>query len=183
MKILNVRHELLHDKDRVTVDIDLSDRREVSEKFDCFKVQEGKEYDFDLKRHYEKRSLNANSYFHTLVSKLASKLGKTFAETKNEELRRYGQITLDDNGNVVYWLLNLKKDWDQYDDLHLLPTGHTENRSGILYTWCKVVRGSHTYNSREFAVLLDGVIQDAKEQGIETLTPNEVAHLKGLEDG
>lgn len=183
MKILNVRHELLIDKDRVSIDIDKSDRAEVSEKFDAFNVQEGKEYDLDIKRHYEKRSLNANSYFHTLVGKLAAKLGKTFAETKNEELRRYGQRMTNSDGNIVFCLMDSGRDYDNEEGIHLAPTGHTEERGGVVYEWYAVIRGTHTYDSREMAVLIDGVIQDAKEQGIETMTPDEIAHLKGMGNG
>jgi hypothetical protein len=35
------------------------------------------------------------------------------------------------------------------------------------------MRGSHTYNSVEMARLIDGVISEAKELGIETITVSE----------
>lgn len=183
MKILKIDHELLFDKDRVTVEIDKSDRAEVSEKFDGFHLQDGKEYDFDIKRHYEKRSLSANSYFHQLIGKISAKLGKSFAETKNEELRRYGQRMTNDSDNVVFCLMDSRKNYDDEEGIHLAPTGHTEERGGVVYEWYSIVRGTHTYNSREMAILIDGVVQDAKELGIETMTPDDIAHLKGIENG
>ena len=37
--------------------------------------------------------------------------------------------------------------------------------------------GSSTYNSKEFSVLLDGVIGEAKEIGLDVADPNEVKNL------
>ena len=37
-------------------------------------------------------------------------------------------------------------------------------------------------DKNEFRVLLDGVIQEAQQQGICTLTPNEVARLRWVEN-
>jgi len=37
--------------------------------------------------------------------------------------------------------------------------------------------GSHTYSSKEFSVLLDGVIQDAKEIGIDFISREEQARM------
>ena len=36
-------------------------------------------------------------------------------------------------------------------------------------------------DSKEFSVLLDGLIRDCEEQGIPVLTPDEVAKLKYIE--
>ena len=38
--------------------------------------------------------------------------------------------------------------------------------------------GSSEMDSREMAILLDGVVQEAEQLGIPTLTPNEIARLK-----
>ena len=49
-------------------------------------------------------------------------------------------------------------------------------------TWYSyyVLRGSHTYNSAEMARLIQGTIEDCKEQGIETATPDEIAKMQSL---
>ena len=46
--------------------------------------------------------------------------------------------------------------------------------------WYKVYRGSHTYNKDEMKILLEGTVAEAKEQGIETKTPDELARLAAL---
>jgi hypothetical protein len=38
--------------------------------------------------------------------------------------------------------------------------------------------GSSTYNTKEMSVLIDGVVSECKELGIETMTPDELAGLK-----
>jgi len=39
---------------------------------------------------------------------------------------------------------------------------------------------SHELNTSEFAILLNGLCEDCKEQGIETLSPNEMEELKAM---
>ena len=38
--------------------------------------------------------------------------------------------------------------------------------------------GSSTYNTKQMSRLIDWVIEECKEQGIETMTPEELARLK-----
>ena len=40
-----------------------------------------------------------------------------------------------------------------------------------------IIRGSHTYNSKEMSTLLNGVIQEAQSLGIETMTPAEIEEM------
>jgi hypothetical protein len=40
------------------------------------------------------------------------------------------------------------------------------------------MRGSHTYDSREMSRLIDGTVSEAKELGIETLSPAELERMK-----
>ena len=46
------------------------------------------------------------------------------------------------------------------------------------FTHYKIYKGSSEYDSREMAILIDGVISEAKEMGIETMTPQELERLK-----
>ena len=49
---------------------------------------------------------------------------------------------------------------------------------GKAYRVYLLLRGSHTYNTAEMSSLIDGTVQDAKEQGIETATPDELERMK-----
>jgi uncharacterized protein YjiK len=44
----------------------------------------------------------------------------------------------------------------------------------------KVYRGTHTYDTKEMAKLIDGTIQECKNVGIETATSDEIAHMQML---
>jgi hypothetical protein len=44
-----------------------------------------------------------------------------------------------------------------------------------------MLRGSHDMNATEMSALIELAVQDAKELGIETLTPQELQHMKELE--
>jgi hypothetical protein len=45
-------------------------------------------------------------------------------------------------------------------------------------TFYKIYRGSHTYDTKEMSLLIDGTVADAKELGIETATPDEIRQMK-----
>ena len=44
----------------------------------------------------------------------------------------------------------------------------------------RIYRGSHTYNTKEMAQLIEGTIQECKAQGIETATPAELKQMQML---
>ena len=132
-----------------------------------------KPLDLELSAHREKRSLNANNYFYVLLSRMAEKLHTSTNELHNIMLSRYGYPEVVENNLVT---VALKKDIDpnHIEGLHLKSTGHiTVNSKGVEFINYLVMRGSHTFNTAEMAHLIDGVISEAKDLGIDTLTPDE----------
>lgn len=124
-----------------------------------------------------KRSLDANAYFHVLCQKMAEKARASLTEIKNEEIKEHGQIDTEMNNIIMLDSI----DWRRLDTIHLCPTDHTKVLdNGKLYRVYIVMRGSHTYDSAEMAHLIDGTIEDAKELGVETATPDELAKMKSL---
>jgi hypothetical protein len=49
-----------------------------------------------------------------------------------------------------------------------------------LFSHYRVYKGSSEYDTREMAVLIDGIISEAKELDIETLPPAEIARMKEM---
>ena len=138
-------------------------------------IRETKDLDIEFKKHREKRSLSANAYFHVLCGKIANKLGVTPTEIKNMMLRDYGFIDED----VKTIILRDDVNYLKLEDLHLRPIeGQRKQLGKYFYQVYYVIRGSHTYNTAEFSCLLDGTISEAKELGIETLTPDELEKMK-----
>lgn len=131
-----------------------------------------------VKKNSGRRSLSANAYFHVLVGKIAEALRISKARAKNTLLGRYGQREINDAGQVIISVLS-DIDMMEREDIHCVPVGYgTVN--GKEFTHYAVVRGSHTYNTMEMSKLIDGAVDEAKELGIETLSPAEIERMKRL---
>ena len=142
---------------------------------DIEELQGGGALDITAKRHRNKRSLNANAYFHVLANKIATKCGESITERKNSLIAEYGQI----DEFVKTIILDDAIDWRKIEALHLRPTKATRVLdNGRRYRVYCVMRGSSTYDTAEMAHLIDGTVEAAKELGIETLTPDELLRMK-----
>ena len=42
----------------------------------------------------------------------------------------------------------------------------------------KVYKGSSEFDTREMSIFIDGIVYEAEELGIQTMTPNEIARIK-----
>lgn len=129
----------------------------------------------DIKKYCENRSLNANNYFHKLCSLIAKLQGVSMIEVKNQMISDYGYR------DEVMQDIILKDsiDWRRIEKIHLQPTSATRIMdNGVLYRVYYVMRGSHTYDTKEMSVLIDGTVQEAKQLGIETLPPDELRRMK-----
>lgn len=124
----------------------------------------------------DKRSRDANAYFHVLAHKIAQKLDPPIsdANSKNFLIGRYGQPEMTDDKVGVYIKTNIQpEEMQEQEYLHCRPVKAGDNGS-VIY---RVYRGSHTYDTKEMSVLIDGTVQEAKNLGIETMPPEEVERL------
>ena len=88
-------------------------------------------------------------------------------------LSRYGYPEFIDD-KIVYFILPDRVDVNKLEGVHLKATSKTQTLSnGELNRVYIVMRGSHTYNSVEMARLIEGVISEAKELGIDTVTDQQ----------
>ena len=141
-----------------------------------------KQLDIKLTRHREKRSLDANAYFHVLVDKIRGKTGYSFSRVKNELITSYGQIEYIDDQQVII-KTNIQPDqMAEQETLHCKPI-RVEIEKGKEVTFYRVYRGSHTYNTAEMSRLIDGAVQEAKDLGIETMSPAQIERIMSLWDG
>ena len=132
--------------------------------------------DVDIKVHRNRRSRDANAYFHVLVDKLRQKLNISFTACKNMLITSYGQIDfIDDIPATVK--TNIPPEYMREQETPHMKLIQIDEDCVF---WYRVYRGSHTYNTAEMAILIDGTVQECKEQGIETATPNEIAKMVQL---
>lgn len=129
-----------------------------------------REKQFDISEHKEKRSLNANAYAWSLIGKIADALRTSKDEVYLTMLKRYGQ------SEMVSVLSSIDvRGYFKYFE----PVG-TATLQGKEFTHYRIYLGSSEYNTKEMAILIDGIISEAEEIGIETLPPNEVERLKEM---
>ena len=152
---------------RVTFEVDSLDE---------LRGMEDKEITLEAKISRNKRSLNANAYFHVLVGKIAEKLTISKAKAKNILLGKYGQREMVDDGPLIISILE-NVDMYEREDIHCIPVGHGVV-NGRDFTHWAIVRPSHEYDTKEMAALIDGTIADAKELDIETLSENEIKRME-----
>ncbi|MBR2385698.1 recombination protein NinB [bacterium] len=136
-----------------------------------------KPYICELKQFRKRRSLDANSYFHVLVDKIAKQTKKSAEEVKVELNLDYGTIAQDERGLKVGFKALEGIPIEQFVK-YAKPIGY-EIEGGKKFIKYIVYKETHTLDSAEMAFLIDGVIQEAKQLGIETLTPAELETLKG----
>lgn len=151
---------------RVTMDVDFPDEFNQPE------------VEITIGKPKNKRSKDANAYFHVLVGKIADKCRMSKIHCKNIMLARYGQYEFMDGKRLV---ISVDSDVDMAnrEDIHCSAIGYGEV-NGKKFTHYAVMKPSHEYDSKEMAHLIDGTVDEAKELGIEVLTPDEIERMKAL---
>ena len=130
--------------------------------------QQDREKVFEVREYKQKRSLTQNAYFWVLVNEIANVTRQSKDDIHLQMLKEYGQnqvISVQSN-------IDISKFIKYFEEI-----GHGRV-SGKDFTHYRVFEGSSEMDSREMAILLDGVVQEAEQLGIPTLTPNEIARLK-----
>ncbi len=121
-------------------------------------------------KHRNKRSLDANAYCWVILQKIAEVLHQDKWNIYLEMLGKYGVFThIIVKPNVVD---KVKEEWRTVKELGEV------NVNGVTGIQLQCYFGSSTYNTKEMSVLIDGIIYEAKELGIETLPPDELERMK-----
>ena len=133
--------------------------------------------DFELtiqvKKFSKPKSLNANNYLWKLCSLLAAKLGSTKEEIYRHELRDYSSIwTVEHLKPNTYKYLKSQEN-EENADFRVVEKLGEEN--GLIVT--RLYLGSSKFTQEQMSVLLNGVVQDCKEQGVETEPRERIDYL------
>lgn len=134
----------------------------------CWTLDPNKKY--KIEEYKEKRGLSANAYFHLLINKLARYYNLSDEEMKIKMNLDYGTIATDgdkvigskfpkgtDTSGIYDYMKWIKEDngWDCY----------------IYY------KRTSKLNTKEFSQLLEGVVQECRDVGIETKEDIEIKKL------
>lgn len=152
-----------------TVDLTVNISLELAQKFKDL-LKEGKEYTLDIKEVKKSRTLSANAYFWTLCNKLAIALNSTSLEIYKELIKKYGVSRVEE----------LKGDFAKTLIIAWGKVGlgwFVEEKDIDIYTF---YYGSSSYNTKQMKRLIDHIIDECQEQGIETKTPDQIAEMMAL---
>lgn len=137
-----------------------------------------KEYTITVKERKRKRSLNSNSYAWVLLGKLAEKLRIPKTDIYRNYVKEIGGNTKDIVCVQDKALDKLRSTWESNGlgwVTDTLPSKIDGCTNVILYY------GSSTYDVEQMNRLIQLIVQDCKEFGIETMSPEELDRLLDLE--
>ena len=131
------------------------------------------ELDIEIKKHREKRSLDANSYCWVLCDQIAKELSKDGAIFSKEDIYKDHIKTF---GTFVPFIVT-EVAFDKFKEIW--------QRQGLGYQVEETARkdkcvrvncyyGSSSYNTKEMSRLVESLVQEAKELGIETRPDEEI---------
>lgn len=142
----------------------------VKEAMNLCDKQKDRDYEAVIKEYREKRSLTANAYFHVLCTKIATALRTDIDSTKQMLVKRYGTAAIV-NGQPITITIPKGVLAETYYPYCEWLNGDANGDTYLL------MKQTHVMNTQEFARLIDGAVDEAKELGIETLPPEELERL------
>lgn len=123
---------------------------------------------YEIKEVSEKRSLDSNSYYWALLNKIAGVLGESKEKLHLKMLKEYGE---------VYSVL-LPKEHNINGLIKYYEVESCIEKNGRKFISYKAYLPSSEMNTKQMARLIDGVVSEAQDLGIETLTPNQIEEIK-----
>lgn len=125
---------------------------------------------FEIKEHRQKRSLNANAYAWVLIGKIADVLRTSKEDVYLNMLKHYGQSEM----VSVLSSIDVRGYFKYFEEVA------TVTLEGKQFTHYRVFKGSSEYDTREMSILIDGIVYEAKNLDIETMTPDELTRMKEM---
>ena len=133
----------------------------------------GKKYVAVLKQFFKKRSNDSNSYFWQLCDQIAEKLGRTKEDLYVEYIKEVGvfkdfHLSRDEAATFRTAWSMIGTGW---------PTEEVDYQQDGDNLVIRAYYGSSKYNAKQMCRIIDRAVEDAKDLGIETLTPDELARM------
>ena len=136
-------------------------------------VKAGIMYVVEIKRHRKRRSLDQNAMYWSILGQLAKALRISDSRAHNLMLRRYGAVETIDGKTVKLVLPDTEEAAqraDEAESYHIKPTSQVKvGMDGINYRTYLLLKGSHDMDTAEMKRLIDGVMDEAKQMGLELL--------------
>ena len=142
-------------------------------------VKDDKELTVQVKEYRQKRTLSQNAYMWVLLNEIGKAVNRSKEDIYKELVKDYG----------VFEILPLKNEAVNRFNHNWTKNGlgwftETIGQSKLKgYTNLIAYYGSSTYDTQEMNRLLDAVVNECQELGIQTMTMAEILLLKNDNDG
>lgn len=122
---------------------------------------------WELNEKSEKRTNRANRYYWTLINDLADTLRISKNELHLRMLKDYG------SSDIIY----LKSEIKIRQYVKYFEKMSEFEKNGNKFTEYKVYVPSSEMNKKQFSILLNGLVQECREQNIPTLEDNDLKEI------
>ena len=157
-------------KQRITLELDTDFR----EGYEALKEAD---LEINIKKWRQRRSKDANAYFHVLVNAIAEARGISDSEVKRSLVEDYGVIDRDEDGAIGFML---KVGIDPHRVANYVRMVKTVLRDGMPFNCYLVLKPTHEMDTKEMARLIEGAITEAQELNIDVDTPDKQAWWNSL---
>ena len=152
--VKGVQRDYLSNRWNITFEINEKPTEELDHICACDKLR------IEVKKYREKRSLDANALLWKCIGDLAAALRSDKWDVYLQMLKRYGKFTYICVKPAV--VDAVKAQWRECEEIGEIDINGQKSVQLLCYF------GSSTYNTKEFSVLLDGVMSEMEEMGIPT---------------
>lgn len=133
------------------------------------KIKECDKLSIKVVKYRKKRSLDANALLWKTLGEIANVLNADKWDIYLQMLKRYGKYTyIAVKPNMVE---SVKKQWRESEEMGEIEINGQKAIQMLCYF------GSSTLDTKEFSILLNGVIEEAKELGINVISQEEIERL------
>ena len=165
-KLVNVAKNLFTGKWNVTFEIEGNPPEALN------KIAQLGNVTIQVKKERKKRSLDANALLWVCLGQIAVAIGSDKWTVYLQMLKRYGKYTyICVKPSVVE---AVKAQWRECEEIGEVNINGQQAIQMLCYF------GSSTYDTKEFSVLLDGVISEMKEMGLQTPNTSEMRRALDL---
>ena len=137
----------------INLQVDDCPTEEIQELSQCDKLS------IEIKKYRKKRSLDANGMLWACLGEIANVLRADKWDIYLQMLKRYGKYTYICVKPAV--VEAVKAQWRECEEIGKIDINGTEAVQMLCYF------GSSTYDTKEFSILLDGVISEMRELGLQ----------------
>lgn len=153
---------------KATLTLSINEEQAARDLYD--ELHDAEKLSIKIDKFRERRSLNANNYAWKLLTEIGNVLRASKEEVYLEMLKQYGQ------SEIISVLAHIPI----HEYVKYCEEAGESKLNGKLFKHYKVYKGSSEFDTREMSIFLDGVVSEAKELGIQTETPEQIAKLKSL---